>query len=44
MTDFGASLESIELVNYGLYQSGFGFGDINGAPLQPGWTDRGAYA
>lgn len=43
MTDAGASLEGIELVNYGLYQTDFGFGSIDGAALQPGWTDRSAY-
>ncbi|KAJ4391625.1 hypothetical protein N0V93_005244 [Gnomoniopsis smithogilvyi] len=43
MTDAGASLEGIELVNYGLYQTDFGFGDIDGAALQPGWTDRSAF-
>lgn len=43
MTDAGARLDGIELVNYGLYQTDFGFGDIDGAALQPGWTDRSAY-
>lgn len=43
MTDAGASLEGIELVTYGLYQTSFGFGDIDGAALQPVWSDRSEY-
>lgn len=44
MTDAGARLDGIDLVNYGLYQTDFGFGDIDGAALQPEWTDRSQYA
>lgn len=44
MTDAGAALGTVELVAYGAYQTGFGFGrDWAGLGLQPGWTDRSAY-
>lgn len=42
MTDDGAALEGIELVNYGLYQTDFGF-SRNWTALQPGWSDRSEY-
>lgn len=42
MTDAGAALEGIELVNYGLYQTDFGF-SRNWTALQPGWSDRSQY-
>lgn len=38
----GASLDTVELVTYGLYQSDFGF-DRDWSALQPGWEDRSAY-
>lgn len=42
-TDEGARLDRVELVNYGLYQSDFGF-SRDWSALQPGWVDRSAYA
>ncbi|KAK7728732.1 hypothetical protein SLS53_009385 [Cytospora paraplurivora] len=41
-TDAGARLDRVELVSYGLYQSGFGF-SRDWSALQPGWEDRSAY-
>lgn len=37
-TDDGASLDTVKLVKYGLYQTDFVF-DVQDASLQPGWTD-----
>lgn len=42
MEDDGAALESIELVNYGLYQTDFAF-SRNWTALQPSWGDRSQY-
>lgn len=42
MTDDGAALGGIELVNYGLYQTDFGF-SRNWTALQPGWSDRSEF-
>ena len=43
-TDEGARLDAIELVSYGIYESGFGF-DRDWSYLQPAWTeDRLQYA
>lgn len=42
MTDAGAALDGIELVSYGVYQTGFGF-SRNWTALQPGWSDRSQY-
>ncbi|CAD6445310.1 06d14879-ff4d-406c-9ede-0e5b68d0c4e4 [Sclerotinia trifoliorum] len=44
MTDAGARLTDVELVSYGVYESGFGF-DRDWSYLQPGWDEgRLAYA
>lgn len=43
-TDAGAKLNTLRLVEYAQYQSGFGFGKIDGKALQPRWKDRGEYA
>jgi hypothetical protein len=43
-TDAGARLDTLRLIEYARYQSGFAFGDIDGNALQPGWTDRSLYA
>ncbi|KAJ8059632.1 hypothetical protein OCU04_011284 [Sclerotinia nivalis] len=42
MTDAGARLADVELVSYGVYESGFGF-DRDWSYLQPGW-DKGRLA
>ncbi|KUI59563.1 putative beta-galactosidase C [Cytospora mali] len=41
-TEAGASLDRVELVSYGLYQSDFGF-SRDWSALQPGWEDRSSY-
>ncbi|ROW12073.1 hypothetical protein VMCG_00471 [Cytospora schulzeri] len=41
-TDGGASLDKVELVTYGVYQSDFGF-SRDWSVLQPGWEDRSVY-
>jgi len=43
-TDAGAKLSTLSLFEYARYQSGFGFGDIDGKRLQTGWVDRSQYA
>jgi hypothetical protein len=43
-TDAGAKLSTLRLFEYARYQSGFGFGEIDGAALQHGWKDRSQYA
>ncbi|KAF2110271.1 glycoside hydrolase superfamily [Lophiotrema nucula] len=43
-TDAGAKLSTLSLFEYAQFQSGFGFGKIDGKRLQPGWKDRSAYA
>ncbi|KAL9115333.1 MAG: hypothetical protein Q9227_000654 [Pyrenula ochraceoflavens] len=40
MTDEGARLDGVEVVSYGVYESGFGFGGIDGGILQPGWEEE----
>lgn len=42
MTDDGAALDTVELVSYGSYQTGFSFSQ-NWTSLQPGWSDRSEY-
>lgn len=41
-TDDGARLDEVKLVNYGLYQTDYGF-SRDWSALQPGWTDRSEY-
>ncbi|KAG8156667.1 hypothetical protein KVR01_013458 [Diaporthe batatas] len=41
-TDDGARLDEVKLVNYGLYQTDYGFSK-DWSALQPGWTDRSEY-
>jgi hypothetical protein len=43
-TDAGAKLSTLRLFEYASYESGFGFGGIDGAALQPRWEDRSRYA
>jgi hypothetical protein len=43
-TDAGAKLSTLRLFEYARYESGFGFGGIDGGALQPAWVDRGEYA
>jgi hypothetical protein len=43
-TSAGAKLNTLRLFEYGRYESGFGFGDIDGKALQPKWEDRSQYA
>jgi hypothetical protein len=43
-TSAGAKLNTLRLFEYGRYESGFGFGDIDGKVLQPKWEDRSQYA
>lgn len=44
MTDAGAKLSEVSLINYGLYQSDFGF-DRDWSALQPQWEEgREVYA
>jgi beta-galactosidase len=43
LTDAGAKLDKVELVEYGKYRSGFDFNQDWGY-LQPGWKDRSQYA
>ncbi|EUC30556.1 glycoside hydrolase family 35 protein [Bipolaris zeicola 26-R-13] len=43
-TDKGAKLDTLRLVEYARYESGFGFGEIDGEELQPKWEDRNQYA
>ncbi|EUC48685.1 glycoside hydrolase family 35 protein [Bipolaris oryzae ATCC 44560] len=43
-TDKGAKLDTLRLVEYARYESGFGFGEIDGEELQPRWEDRSQYA
>ena len=42
-TDAGAKLSTLKLFEYARYESGFGFGGINGKALQPGWEDRSRF-
>jgi hypothetical protein len=41
-TDDGARLLEVKLVNYGLYQTDYGY-SRDWSALQPGWTDRSEY-
>lgn len=43
-TEAGAKLSTLRLIQYGKYQSGFGFNKIDGKALQPAWEDRSQYA
>jgi hypothetical protein len=43
-TNAGAKLKTLKLIEYARYESGFGFGDIDGKALQPKWEDRSQYA
>jgi hypothetical protein len=43
-TNTGAKLSTLRLFEYARYESGFGFGEIDGAALQPKWEDRSQYA
>jgi hypothetical protein len=43
-TNAGARLNTLRLIEYGRYESGFGFAKIDGKALQPGWEDRTQYA
>jgi hypothetical protein len=43
-TQAGAKLSTLQLIQYGKYQSGFGFDKIDGKALQPAWKDRSQYA
>ncbi|KAK7188532.1 hypothetical protein DPSP01_005498 [Paraphaeosphaeria sporulosa] len=43
-TEAGAKLSTLQLIQYGKYQSGFGFDKIDGKALQPSWKDRSQYA
>ncbi|KAH7078726.1 glycoside hydrolase superfamily [Paraphoma chrysanthemicola] len=43
-TSAGAKLSTLQLIEYGRYQSGFNFAGIDSAALQPRWTDRSKYA
>ncbi|KAF2476740.1 uncharacterized protein BDR25DRAFT_375819 [Lindgomyces ingoldianus] len=43
-TDSGVRLSTLRLFEYARYESGFGFGKIDGKRLQPGWVDRSQYA
>lgn len=43
-TDAGAKLSMLRLFEYEKYQSGFGFGNIDGKVLRPEWVDRSQYA
>ncbi|KAL1591330.1 hypothetical protein SLS60_012074 [Paraconiothyrium brasiliense] len=43
-TEAGAKLSTLQLIQYGKYQSGFAFDKIDGKALQPGWKDRSQYA
>jgi hypothetical protein len=43
-TSAGAKLSTLQLIEYGRYQSGFDFSSIDSAALQPRWTDRSKYA
>jgi hypothetical protein len=42
--DAGAKLSTLKLIEYARFQSGFGFGKIDGKAFQPSWTDRSIYA
>jgi beta-galactosidase len=42
-TDSGAKLDTVRLLSYGQYQTGFNFTQ-DWKYLQPGWTDRSQYA
>lgn len=43
-TAAGAKLSTLRLFEYARYESGFGFGGIDGKALQSGWVDRRRYA
>lgn len=43
-TAAGARLDTLRLVEYARYESGFAFADVQGERLQPRWVDRSAYA
>ncbi|KAF2132359.1 glycoside hydrolase family 35 protein [Dothidotthia symphoricarpi CBS 119687] len=43
-TGAGAKLDTVRLVEYARFESGFGFSSIDGEALQTGWTDRSEYA
>ncbi|KAI8938541.1 hypothetical protein NX059_004427 [Plenodomus lindquistii] len=43
-TDAGAKLSTLRLFEYARYESGFGFGSIDGEALQSGWVDRSQFA
>lgn len=43
-TEAGAKLSTLQLIQYGKYQSGFEFDRIDGKALQPSWKDRSQYA
>ncbi|KAF2020369.1 glycoside hydrolase family 35 protein [Aaosphaeria arxii CBS 175.79] len=42
--DTGAKLNTLQLIEYAKFRSGFGFGNIDTNILQPGWKDRSNYA
>lgn len=43
-TEAGAKLDTLKLIEYAKYESGFPFEKIDGEALQPGWEDRSEYA
>ncbi|KAJ4357576.1 uncharacterized protein N0V89_002152 [Didymosphaeria variabile] len=43
-TEAGAKLSKLQLIQYGKYQSGFGFDKIDGKALQPAWKNRSQHA
>ncbi|PSN60780.1 hypothetical protein BS50DRAFT_578950 [Corynespora cassiicola Philippines] len=43
-TEQGAKLDTLKLIEYARYQSGFKWGAIDGKVLQPGWEDRSQFA
>ncbi|KAI4627637.1 uncharacterized protein J4E87_004201 [Alternaria ethzedia] len=43
-TEAGAKLDTLKLIEYARYESGFAFSEIDGKALQPGWVDRSEYA
>ncbi|RAR00432.1 glycoside hydrolase family 35 protein [Stemphylium lycopersici] len=43
-TEAGAKLDTLKVIEYAKYESGFPFAGINGEALQPGWEDRSQYA
>ncbi|KAI4711240.1 hypothetical protein J4E89_003805 [Alternaria sp. Ai002NY15] len=43
-TETGAKLDTLKLIEYARYESGFAFSEIDGKALQPAWVDRSEYA